>query len=125
MSRYVNRLENGESDVGAGNSVIECALVEIQQTHKPKKARGWRRILKQAQKAGAAPRLQSLIQLSLRFFAALLGLGLLSYLVPVSYTHLDVYKRQVGIQGDAIQSHLGRRPHSLPHLLLHLQQRCV
>src|ERR1035438_7115669 len=81
MSRYVNRLENGESDVGAGNSVIECALVEIQQTHKPKKARGWRRILKQAQKAGAAPRLQSLIQLSLRFFAALLGLGLLSYLV--------------------------------------------
>ena len=72
---------NGESDVGAGNSVIECALMGIQQTHKPKKARIWRRILKQARKGGTAPRLQSLIQLSLRFFAALLGLGLLGYLV--------------------------------------------
>src|ERR1035441_3086046 len=30
--------------------------------------------------------------------------------------------RGVGIQGDAIQPHRGRRPHSLPHLLLHLQQ---
>ena len=67
--------------MGAGNSVIECALMGIQQTHKPKKARRWRRILKQARKGGTAPRLQSLIQLSLRFFAALLGLGLLSYLV--------------------------------------------
>ena len=67
--------------MGAGNSVIECALMGIQQTHKPKKARRWRRILKQARKGGTAPRLQSLIQVSLRFFAALLGLGLLSYLV--------------------------------------------
>jgi hypothetical protein len=72
---------NGESDMGAGNSVIECALMGIQQTHKPKKARRWRRILKLARKGGSAPRLQSLIQLSLRFFAALLGLGLLGYLV--------------------------------------------
>ncbi len=64
-----------------GHSVIECALMEIQQTHKPKKARIWRRILKQVRKGGTAPRLQSLIQLSLRFFAALLGLGLLGYLV--------------------------------------------
>jgi len=72
---------NGESDMGAGHSVIECALMGIQQTHKPKKARKWRRILKQARKGGPAPRLQSLIQLSLRFFAAVLGLGLLSYLV--------------------------------------------
>jgi len=67
--------------MGAGNSVIECALVEIQQTHKPKKARRWRRILKQARQGGSAPRLRSLIQFSLRFFAALLGLGLLGYLV--------------------------------------------
>jgi hypothetical protein len=67
--------------VGAGNSVIECALMGIQQTHEPKNARRWRRILKQARKGGTAPRLQSLIQLSLRFFAALLGLGLLGYLV--------------------------------------------
>jgi hypothetical protein len=72
---------NGESDMGAGNSVIECALMGIQQTHKPKKAERWRRILKQARKDSTAPRLQSLMQFSLRFVAALLGLGLLSYLV--------------------------------------------
>jgi hypothetical protein len=72
---------NGESDMGAGHSVIECALMGIQQPHKPKKTWRWRRVFRQAQKGGAAPRLQSLIQLSLRFFAALLGLGLLSYLV--------------------------------------------
>ncbi len=67
--------------MGAGNSVIECALMEIQQTHKPNEPSSWRRILKLARKGGAAPRLRSLIQLSLRFFAALLGLGLMSYLV--------------------------------------------
>ena len=67
--------------MGAANSVIECALMGIQPTHKPKKARRWRRIFKQARKGGTAPRLRSLIQLSLRFFAALLGLGLLGYLV--------------------------------------------
>src|SRR5208337_3383236 len=50
MSRYANRLENGESDVGAGNSVIECALMGIQQTHEPKNARRWRSILKLAHK---------------------------------------------------------------------------
>ncbi len=67
--------------MGAGNSVIECALMGIQQTHKPKKAGRWRRILKQARKGGTAPRLKSLIRVSLRFFAALLGLCLLGYLV--------------------------------------------
>ncbi len=67
--------------MGAGNSVIEGALMGIQQTHKPKKARRWRRILKLARESCATPRLQSLIQLSLRFFVALLGLGLLSFLV--------------------------------------------
>jgi Lysylphosphatidylglycerol synthase TM region len=67
--------------VGAGNSIIECALMGIQQTHKPKKATRWRSILKQARKRSAAPRPQSLIQPALRFFAALLGFGLLGYLV--------------------------------------------
>jgi len=67
--------------VGAGNSVIECALIGIQQTHKPKKARRWRSIFKLARKGGPAPRLQSLIRRSLRFFAALLGFGLLAYLI--------------------------------------------
>jgi hypothetical protein len=75
----LNRLENGESDVGAVNSTIECALMGIQQTHKPKKR--WRSILKQARKGLTASRPQPLIQLSIRFFAALLGLGLLGYLV--------------------------------------------
>ena len=65
--------------MGAGNSVIECALMGIEQTHEPKKASRWRGILKQA--GGAAPRLQGLFQVSLRFFAALLGIGLLGYLV--------------------------------------------
>ena len=67
--------------MGAGHSVIGCALMEIQQTPKPKKARRWRRILKQARKGGSAPRLQALFRLSIRFFAALLGFGLLGYLV--------------------------------------------
>ena len=67
--------------MGAGNSVIECALMGIQQTHKPKKARRWRNLLTQARKGGTAPRPRSLIQGSLRFFAALLGFGLLGYLV--------------------------------------------
>ena len=67
--------------MGAGNSVIECALMGIQQTHKPKKARRWRSILKQARKGGTAPRPQSLVQFSVRFVAALLGFGLLGYLV--------------------------------------------
>jgi len=67
--------------MGAGNSVIECALMGIQQTHEPKKMSRWRGILQQARKSGTASRLQSFIQLSLRFFAALLGLGLLGYLV--------------------------------------------
>src|SRR5579864_5919459 len=81
MSRYVNRLENGESDVGSVNSVIECALIGIQQTHKPKKAMRWRSIFKQLRKGGDKPSPQSVIQISLRFFAALLGFGLLGYLV--------------------------------------------
>jgi len=53
----------------------------IQRTDKPKKARRWRSILKQIRKGNTAPRRQSLIQFSLRFFAALLGFSLLGYLV--------------------------------------------
>jgi len=67
--------------MGSGNSVIECALMGIQQTRNPKKAGRWRRILKRARKGSTAPRLKSLIQLSVRFFAALFGLSLLGYLV--------------------------------------------
>ena len=67
--------------MGAGNSVIECVLMGIQQTHKARKAGRWKRILKLARNGGTTPKLQSLIQLSLRFFVALLGLGLLGYLV--------------------------------------------
>jgi len=67
--------------VAIGNSVIECAFMKTQQTHKHKNARRWGKILKTVRKSSTAPRLQSFIQRSLRFFAALLGLGLLSYLV--------------------------------------------
>ncbi len=67
--------------MGAGNSVIECAPIEIQLTHKPTKARRCRRILKLRSQGATPPRLQSLIQFSLRFFAVVLGLGLLSFLV--------------------------------------------
>jgi hypothetical protein len=62
----------------ASNSMIECAL-GIQQTHKPK-AGSRSSILKQARKGVTAPRPQSLIQISLRVIAALLGIGLLGYL---------------------------------------------
>ena len=67
--------------MGAINSIVECALVDSQPSRKPKQARRWRRILKQARQGGSAPRPQSLMQGSLRFFAALLGSGLLGYLV--------------------------------------------
>ena len=65
--------------MGAGNSVIECALTEDPQTQKPK-TRIWRNILKRVRKGGTAPR-HGLSFRALRFFAALLGLGLLGYLV--------------------------------------------
>jgi uncharacterized membrane protein YuzA (DUF378 family) len=71
----------GESDMGAGHSIMECALMGIQQAHKPNKARRWRRILEVMRDNGIAPRVRALIQHSLRFFVVLLGLGLLSYLV--------------------------------------------
>jgi hypothetical protein len=67
--------------VGAANSIIDCALMEVLPTHKPKKASAWRRIVKLAPQGVAAPRPQSLVRLSVRFFAGLLGLGLVAYLV--------------------------------------------
>jgi uncharacterized membrane protein YuzA (DUF378 family) len=67
--------------MGAGNSVIECAFMKTQQTHKHKSARRWGRILRTAWKGSTAPRLQLLIRACLRFFVALLGLSLLGYLV--------------------------------------------
>ena len=67
--------------MGAGHSIIECALMGIEPTHKPKRARRWRSILKQARNGGTAPRLRSFLQFSLRFCAVLLGFGLLGYLV--------------------------------------------
>jgi hypothetical protein len=72
---------NGESDVGAGNSVIGCAFMKTHKTHKEKNARKWETILRIARRGGAAPRLQSLLRFTLRSFAALLGLALLGYLV--------------------------------------------
>ena len=67
--------------MGAVNTIVQCALIGSQQSRKPKKARKWRSILKKARKGGTAPKPQTLIQVSLRFFAALLGFGLLGYLV--------------------------------------------
>ena len=67
--------------MGAGNLVIECASMDVQPTHKQKKPTGWGKILKLASKRGGARPLRSLIRLALRFFAALVGLGLLGYLV--------------------------------------------
>lgn len=61
--------------------MIECALMGIRQTHKPKKAKRRRSSLQHARKRGTAPGPQSLIQFSLRFVGAFLGFGLLGYLV--------------------------------------------
>ena len=67
--------------MSTANSVVERALIETQQSHNQKKARRLGRILKMARKVGTAPRFRSLIQISFRFFVALLGLGLLGYLL--------------------------------------------
>jgi hypothetical protein len=66
--------------VGAVNSIIECARMDIRQTHRPKTEERWRRLLKQAGR-GTARRLRSFIQFAVRFFAVLLGVALLGYLV--------------------------------------------
>src|SRR5208337_4874906 len=59
----------------------ERVLMGTQQTHKQNRARRWRRLLEKVREGCTAPRFRSLIRISLRFFAALVGLGLLGYLV--------------------------------------------
>lgn len=67
--------------MGAANSLIECAFSESQRRDRHMKTRRWGRIVKLALGGGAAPRLRSLMRLTLRFFVAVLGLGLLGCLV--------------------------------------------
>jgi Lysylphosphatidylglycerol synthase TM region len=66
--------------MSAGNSLNGCAPVNLRQAHQAKKTRRWARIVKLARK-GLAPRFRSFFRFSLRLFAALLGVGLLGYLV--------------------------------------------
>jgi hypothetical protein len=65
----------------AANSVIECALIGIKQTYKSRTQGRCSRYLILMRKRCLVPRLRSLIRFTLRFFATLLGLGLLGYLV--------------------------------------------
>ena len=67
--------------MGATNACIECALIDVEQTHKSKKDRARRRITKLAHRLGTSPSPQTLIRLSLRVLAAVLGLALVGYLV--------------------------------------------
>jgi len=66
--------------MSAGNSVNEYLPMDVQQTHQDKKTRRWARIVKLARR-GFAVRFRSFFRFSLRFLAALLGVGLLGYLV--------------------------------------------
>lgn len=66
--------------MSAGNSVNEYAPVDLQHVHQRTKTRRWARIVKLARR-GFAPRFRSLFRFSLRFFAAVFGVGLLGYLV--------------------------------------------
>ncbi len=67
--------------MAGANSVIECAFLKAQGTHIDNKATRSKRFLKLARNAGAGRKLRALVRLSLRLFAALLGLALLGYLV--------------------------------------------
>lgn len=67
--------------MGAANSVFECAFMKTAHAHIQQKATRWKRILNIAKRGGTAPRLRSFFRLSVRFFAALVGLALLVYLV--------------------------------------------
>src|SRR5262252_544649 len=66
--------------MSAGNSVNEYLPMDLQQAHQDKKTRRWARIVKLAC-GGLAPRFRSFFRFSLRFLAAVLGVGLLGYLV--------------------------------------------
>jgi Lysylphosphatidylglycerol synthase TM region len=63
------------------NSVMECVFLETQKTHKQNEAKGSRGTLKPASKNGIDRRLRPLVRISVRFFAALLGIALLGYLI--------------------------------------------
>ena len=78
-SSCVNRLKQGESDVSAADSVIECALIDTAQTRK-EKGEG-KRPRKLARNSRIARRLRSFFRFSIRFLAALLGVSLLGYLI--------------------------------------------
>ena len=66
--------------MAAGDSVIECALPEVQQAPRDSNTGAWRRTPERS-KFDRSPKMQSVFRLSVRLLAALLGLGLLGYLV--------------------------------------------
>lgn len=67
--------------MGVRSLGIESVLMEVQQSRQDKQARRWARIAKLARKRNLVPRLRSFFRLSFRFLAAVLGVGLLGYLV--------------------------------------------
>ncbi|HVN20581.1 MAG TPA: lysylphosphatidylglycerol synthase domain-containing protein [Dongiaceae bacterium] len=67
--------------MSASNSIFECAFVDTPQTLQPKKTRRWPKRLKRLLKGRSAPGSPSLLRLSVRFFAAVLGFALVGYLV--------------------------------------------
>lgn len=67
--------------MGAANTTIECAFAKTEHNHTQQKTRGRRRILNTARRGGAAPKLRSLIRVTIRLFATLVGVALLGYLV--------------------------------------------
>jgi uncharacterized membrane protein YuzA (DUF378 family) len=67
--------------MGFANSIMECAFLETQKTHKQNGAKGRRGLLKSALKNGIGRRLRPLVRISVRFFSVLLGIALLGYLI--------------------------------------------
>ena len=92
----------------AGNSVIECALMGIQQTHKPnKKGEGEGSLSRRARVVSRLYHGPS-FQLSLPLLAALLGFGLLGYLVFRTGPGGRVEAAPDGRLGSGIDHHSGR-----------------
>jgi len=71
--------------VSAANSIIECALLDAPQTNMDKGANRRGRL---APKGGITRRLRFLFRFSLRLIAALLGVGLLGYLILRAGPHV-------------------------------------
>lgn len=69
------------SEVGAANSIVQCALINTQQSHNDNGARRRGGLARFASNRGIARHLRPLFRFSLRFVAAVLGGGLLSYLI--------------------------------------------